>query len=190
MSVRGFDTGGLGLATPTQSIIDAAYGQVSQGRNQSDFDSLRRRFYEILDGFELASVQSTSAIPGAFDSLTYLKSKGVRLAVLTNSGRKAAASALSNAGLEGFFEFVLTRDDTDSMKPRPDGLKKGASLLGLPPGSIFYVGDSPLDVLAAKSAGLRVISVATGNYSEEWLKSEGADFVVPSLRGLAAILGV
>lgn len=190
MSGRGFGTQGLGLSTPTQAILDSARDQVSLGKVSADFDSLRRRFYEILDGFELAGVESTSVLPGAFDSLTYLKSKGVRLAVLTNSGRKAAAATLAKAGLKGLFEFVLTRDDTDSMKPRPEGLGKAVSILGLPSSQVYYVGDSPLDILAAKAAGLRVISVATGNYPEERLRSEGADFVVPSMGGLAGILGV
>jgi len=189
MSARGFSTEGLGLATPTQFIIDSAHDQVEQHKVKADFEELRQRFYEILDGFELAGVATTSILPGVSESLAQLKSHGVRLAVLTNSGRRAATMALSRAGLTEVFEFVLTRDETRSLKPRPEGLKKAVAMLGVPIGDVYYVGDSTMDIIAAKAAGLKVISVATGSYPEDRLKSEGADFVVSGMQQLPRVIG-
>jgi phosphoglycolate phosphatase len=190
MWTRGFAAEGLGLATPTQVIIDAAYDQVEQGLVKADFEDLRHRFYEILDDFEMASVSSTSILPGVTESLAHLKSKGVRLAVVTNSGRKAATVALDRAGLTDIFEFVLTRDETLSLKPRPEGLQKAVLMLGVPVSDVYYVGDSTMDIIAAREAGLKVISVATGSYSEDRLRSEGADFVVSSMQDLPRVIGV
>ena len=190
MSARGFATKVLELTAPTQVIIDAAHDQVAKGLVKGDFEALQGRFYDILDDFELASVSSTSVLPGVQESLTYLKSRGVRLAVLTNSGRKAATMTLAKAGLSNFFEFVLTRDDTQSLKPRPEGLKKAVLMLRVPIGDVYYVGDSILDIRAAKAAGLRIISVATGSYSEDRLRGEGADHVVSNLQGISRVIGV
>ena len=187
---RGYDTTGLGLTTPTQTILDSASSQVSTGRVHEDFAGLRRRLYRILDEFEAKSVGSTSVLPGTGDSLRRLKSKGVRLGVLTNSGKKAATEALRRAALLDCFEFILTRDETDALKPRPEGLAKAVSLLGLNPGSVYYVGDSPYDISAARLAGMKVISVATGNYTVDRLQKEGADHVISSVADLPTLFGM
>jgi HAD superfamily hydrolase (TIGR01509 family) len=190
MSSDGFDTAGLGLATPTQVILDSARQQAARGLVDHSFEKLRQRFYDILDSFELATVDTTSVLPGVSDSLGYLKNHGVRLAVLTNSGKKAATLTLARAGISDLFEFVLTRDDIKSMKPSPDGLAKALLLLGLPPLEVCYVGDSPMDIMAGRAAGLKVISVATGIYSTDRLRSEGADLVVSSMTQLPGALGI
>jgi phosphoglycolate phosphatase len=190
MASSGFDTQGLGLATPTQGFLDSAKAQASSGGAQADFDAFRARVYEILDGFEVRSVASTSALPGAKEALQRLKANGARLAVLTNSGLRAAREALGRAGLSGYFEFVLTRDDTVSMKPRPEGIASAVSRLGVGPESTYYVGDSPFDIAAAKGAGVRVISVATGNYTVERLRAEGADLAVSSIAEIPSLLGL
>jgi HAD superfamily hydrolase (TIGR01509 family) len=189
LTARGFETTGLGLATPTQQIIDAARSQAISG-NERAFEDLRVRIYSILDGFELESIASASVFPGTRESLDSLKARGVRMAVLTNSGRKAAMEALTRAGLLDCFEFVLTRDETETMKPRPEGLRKAASMLGLPADSVYYVGDSPYDIAAAKHAGIKVVSVATGNYTAERLREEGADHVISSITELHKVFGV
>jgi HAD superfamily hydrolase (TIGR01509 family) len=185
---QGFETGGLDLTTPTQKILDAARKQ-SEGGKGPAYEPLRRSVFAILDQFETESVSSTEPFPGVRDLLDGLLSRGVRLAVLTNSGRRAALEALRKAGLLDRFEFVLTRDDTEIMKPRPEGLEMAAARLGLAKGSVYYVGDSPFDIQAAKAAGIRIISVATGNYTVERLRAEGADFTAAGISQVSTILG-
>ena len=189
MQESGFDPSGLGLTTPTQTIIDTA-GTQAAGNRLEDFLRFRKRAYAILDSFEVDSAITTSAFPGTLTELEYLRSKGVRLAVLTNSGRSAATEVLSRANLDDCFEFVLTRDETQTMKPRPDGLKKAVELLKLPASSVYYVGDSPYDIEAAKGAGVKAISVATGNFSKDKLQERGPDFVISSILELRNVLGV
>jgi HAD superfamily hydrolase (TIGR01549 family) len=188
MSKRGFDTSGIDLSTPTQKILEHAKGQVPTDQTEG-YDSLRREAFSILDSLELEGAESASAFPGAEEVLRRLKSRGFRLGLLTNSGRAAASLTLTRWGLQGFFELVLTRDDIEAMKPRPEGLLKAARMLGVQPRHACYVGDSVYDVMAAKAAGMKSIAVATGNYAAERLKDEGADYVIPSLSELPKILG-
>ncbi|MDG6909885.1 MAG: HAD family hydrolase [Nitrososphaerota archaeon] len=186
---HGLGTQGLDLRSATQTILDSAREQSDAGLGPG-YETIRESVFAILDGFEVQSAASASIIPGALDVVDGLRSRGVRLGVLTNSGRKAAEATLRRAGLMDRFEFVLTRDETRIMKPRPEGMEMAAAKLGLPKGSIFYVGDSAQDVHAAISAGIKVVSVATGNYTAERLSAEGADFVVSGLSELGAILGI
>lgn len=184
----GFDTSGLSPTSPTQHVIDYAQGQVSSGAVDAKFGAVRSRLFSILDEFELKSSPKVTVLPGVHDALESLRRKPVKLAVLTNSGRRAATAVLKRGSLLQYFDFVLTRDDVDSMKPSPGGVTKALSLFGLRKERVFYVGDSVLDIMAAKAAGLEVISVATGNYTVERLKGEGADIVISSLAELQGVL--
>jgi phosphoglycolate phosphatase len=190
LSKSGFDTAGLDVTTPIQTMVESARMQVESGKVRAEFGEVRAKLYSILDASEMESARTTSVFPGTRETLDYLKSKSVRLGVLTNSGRRAAAEILRRAGLQDCFEFVLCRDDVAMMKPRPDGLVKAISLLGVPRDRIFYVGDSRYDIIAANQAGLRVVAVSTGNYSGARLKKEGADYVISSISELPGLLGV
>lgn len=190
LAKRGFDTAGLGMTTPIQAMIDSAKVQVESGKVRAKFDEVRARLYSILDASEMESSLLTNVFPDTRETLDYLKSRSVRLGVLTNSGRKAAAEILRSAGLQDCFEFVLCREDVAMMKPRPDGLVRAISMLGMPRDQIFYVGDSRYDIIAAKQAGLRVVAVPTGNCNEARLREEGADYVISSISELPGLLGV
>lgn len=186
---RGYDTGRLDMFSPTQKILDWVRAQGDKAGDGS-YKAVRSAIFSILDRFETQSVKDTAPFPRVRESLEALRDRGVRLAVLTNSGRRAAAEALGRPGLTDLFEFVLTRDDTEAMKPRPEGLELAVARLGLPNDSVFYVGDSVLDIRAAREAGIRLISVATGNYPRDRLIGEGSEVVISSLSELPGALGV
>ena len=190
LSRNGLDTAGLSLTTPTQVIIDSARAQTAGGKGGVSFESLRRKLCSILDDFEVESSRQAKAFPGTRETLQYLREKSVRLAVLTNSGRKAAYSLLRRGRILDCFEFVLTREDVEMMKPSPAGLLEAVTRFSLPKEEICYVGDGVYDIVAAKGAGLKVVSVATGIHTSDRLRQEGADFVISSLEGLPEILGV
>ncbi len=190
LASRGYDTSGLGLRSPTQSILEAVKEQAETSGKPEDFDRLRAQIFSVLDEFEIASVDSTTVFPGTQQTLDYLRVRGVRTAVMSNSGRKAAVRALEKAGILDRFEFVLTRDETFTMKPRPEGILLAVQKLGLSADDVFYVGDSTYDIIASKRAGVKVVSVATGNYDEAKLKAEGADQVIAGITELPAVLGL
>ncbi len=185
---RGFDVTGLSLSSPTQQMMDAARGQVDRGVVKLHYPRIRREIYSILDAFEVKSAKQATIFEGTIGTLDALRRRSTRLGVVTNSGRPAADSVLGRYGLLEYFEFVLTRDDVEEMKPGSAGLAKALSLLSLPPSQVVYVGDSLLDIRASKGAGVRSVSVATGNYTEERLRAEGAEEVISSISLLPELL--
>lgn len=188
VSRMGFGTSELTSSSPTQKIIDTVRSQIQSGRVGGDYASIRGRLYEILDKFEEESSRDATLFPDTLETLRRLRARSVRLVVLTNSGRRSALQLLRKYSLLEFFDFVLTREDVDAMKPNPEGIQKAVSMLSLPKEEVCYVGDSPYDVVAAKRAGLKVISVATGNYDRERLKLEGADVVIESIGKLLDVI--
>ena len=82
--------------------------------------------------------------------------------------------------LTEFFDLVVTASDVKRPKPDPEPLVKIIEYFNLKPQHMIYVGDSELDELAAKSAG--VVMVAYKN------RSLLADFHIESLKELEDIL--
>jgi phosphoglycolate phosphatase len=89
---------------------------------------------------------------------------------------------ISEHGLEGYFDLIVCANDVDHPKPHPDPLIKITEHFGIEPCDSIYVGDSELDEIAAKAAG--VLFVAYKN------RSLSADFHIQSLIELAEILEV
>lgn len=53
---------------------------------------------------------------------------------------------------------------------------------------VWVIGDTPLDVVAARSIGARALGVGTGSFSPAELLAAGADHAVPDLSDTAVIL--
>ena len=185
---NGFDVSALGPTSPTQAIIDEAKRQCDSGSVRVSYAAVRGKLYSILDRFEAESSKESTLFDGALGALDRLASSSVRLGVVTNSGALSASAVLDRYGLRSRFEFVLTRDDVEGMKPSPAGLQKAVSMLGIGAPDVFYVGDSIYDIRAARRAGVRMVSVATGNYPADRLRAEGADHVVESIAGVPDVV--
>lgn len=89
---------------------------------------------------------------------------------------------ISEHGLEGYFDLVVCSHDVDHPKPHPDQLVKILEHFGLEPYNSLYVGDSELDEIAAKAAGVPFVAYKN--------RSLSADFHIQSLIQIAEILGI
>lgn len=70
-------------------------------------------------------------------------------------------------------EFACA-DDAERTKPAPDIFQIARQKLGNPPkDSVILVGDTPHDAQAAKAAGLQIIGVRCGGFSEADLRDNG-----------------
>ena len=178
----GFDVSFMeGNNLHTQEIIDRARAQVEAGGVKVSFESFRAALSAALDDIEMEWNFRAEPIPGTVGVLDRLRAENVKLATLTNSGRAPSQWLLRRHDLLRQFDFTLSRDDVPALKPSPDGILKAISLMGLPRHEVVYVGDSVIDVRAARGAGIKVASVTTGRYTYERLRSEGSDYIMGSL---------
>lgn len=89
---------------------------------------------------------------------------------------------LAEFGLTEYFDLVVTAWDVANPKPHPEPLLKVLDHFGASPDQALYVGDSQLDEIAAKAAGIPLI--AYDNASLE------AAYHITSLREIEDILGL
>lgn len=186
MANIGFNTDSIALSTPTQSILDNANKQIQSGKVRYDYYKLKKEIYSILDRYEIENADRTYALSDVKDTLEILKGRGVRLGIVTNSGRSASSLILAKNSLKDYFEFVVTRDDVEGMKPKPDGILKGVVLLSLPKEDVIYVGDSVYDVIAAHSAGIAVVTISKS--WDERSNIERPDYIIGSIAKLIQVI--
>ena len=78
------------------------------------------------------------------------------LGVLTNKPAAPTERLLASFGLASFFQWVTAGDSGVPRKPDPTGLKQMIQNAGASASDTLLVGDSMIDVMTARSAGVQV----------------------------------
>jgi phosphoglycolate phosphatase len=148
---------------------------------QSAAIALARRIY-AQEVFKRSQVY-----PGVTQALESLAADGVLVCCITNKISVFAEPLLQQAGLASYFAFTLCADRPEDRKPSPHMLSLACSRFGIAPAQMMYVGDSGIDIAAARAAGCPVVMVTYG-YGRPPAKTEAQpDKFVESLTDLGAI---
>jgi len=87
---------------------------------------------------------------------------------------------LIDHNLEEYFDIVVSALDVENPKPSPDQLVKILGHFNIEPYQLIYIGDSTLDEIAAKAAGIPLIAYKNSSLD--------ADLYINSLKELENIL--
>ena len=126
-------------------------------------------------------------ISGVPEMLAALTTK-YPLAVASARDEKSSMAFIDQFGLASFFRVIVTSQTTHRTKPFPDPLLYTAEKLGLPPSDCLMVGDTTVDMRAAKRAGMQAVGVLCGFGREGELRRAGADEIFPLTTDLSRIL--
>jgi phosphoglycolate phosphatase len=109
-------------------------------------------------------VAGTRATPytGAHEALARLAQAGVRLACVTNKEQRHARRVLEATGLDRRLPLLIGGDTLAEKKPHPSVLRHAVQALGGRIGHSAHVGDSAIDVEAARNAGVEAWAVPYG----------------------------
>ncbi len=137
---------------------------------------------------ESASWEPPDIIDGAESELSALHARGLKLAVVSNTGLapgRYVERALCERGLDRWIEHWIWSDDVRSWKPGRAIFTETLARLNVNAGEAAFVGDTPeADILGAQSAGFAA-AVQVGD------KQDGAmppEIALPSIDGLTAAL--
>lgn len=100
---------------------------------------------------------SLGAYPEVKATLARLKSRGLRLAVLSNGSPRMLASAVEHAGLADLLDAVLSVEEVGVYKPHPSVYQLPVYRLGLPADRMCFASSNGWDAFAAKAFGFRVV---------------------------------
>ena len=138
-------------------------------------------------------VRPPVVLPGVRSLLRALTTLAIALGVCTGNFRRNALLKLESAGLADWF-LPLRGGFGDLHADRADVVREALALCdALDKAGVTLVGDTVFDMIAARSAGLRAVGVATGHATQAELTSSRAHAVLRDFsrvdEALAAVLG-
>ena len=123
----------------------------SAGRRPETEEALQR-FRDIYDRRLLNHTRPYDGIPDVVRRAGEIAALGV----LTNKPAAPTERLLESFGLSSFFQWVIAGDSGVPRKPDPTGLKQMMQSAGASAGETLLVGDSMIDVMTARSAGVQI----------------------------------
>lgn len=124
----------------------------------------------------LESLDKSAVLDGVFDFITYLKQKGMKLAV--GSASRNTPMILEKTGLRKYFDAVSCGLDTQKSKPNPEVFLIAADKLGIAPSKCVVIEDSDAGIEAAKAGGMYAVALGEAEHNSK------ADISVSSLDSL------
>jgi phosphoglycolate phosphatase len=148
----------------------------SHGR-EDEFNAISKEIDAAFTKVEKEYVTEAVPYPGSKECLGELRSMGLKTGLLTRGSLEYAEAALDVTGTRDGFDAVMGRDFSsyDDAKPSPVAMRQLASLLGVDPAEILYVGDNVTDYMSAHGAGAKFVGVLTGSGTrEKWKEVDPA----------------
>ena len=127
-------------------------------------------------------------ISGVHPLIRHLATVG-QLAVVSTRSQTDAVLVLKQHALSEHFRLLVTQETTKRLKPHPEPVLYAAKQLGLPPAACVMVGDTPVDMRAARRAGAWAVGVLCGFGEEAELWRAGAHMVLESTADLLPLVG-
>lgn len=140
--------------------------------------------------YEKNCENKTRPYDGIPELLIKLRAEGARVAVVSNKF-DAAVKQLCQKYFDGLIEAAIGERVGVSKKPSPDSVFAALEELGATSDEldrVIFVGDSDVDVLTAKNAGVQCVGVTWGFRHRELLISMGADFIADDAKQLEDVL--
>ena len=166
-----------------KKLIERALDRVEADRTL--FDEV---FSTYNEAYNSSPYYLTEPYEGIIDLLDNLRARGIKLAVLSNKPDFATKAAVRHFFGDNF-DLVLGGRENIPLKPSPEALHEIMRDLSVTTEQTVYIGDSEVDVITAKNAGIEnAIFVTYGFRTKEQLNLAGAAAMVNSAIELLAFI--
>lgn len=149
---------------------------IPEGKNNPNFEKCLAIFKE---NYAQNMYNKTAPYNGIIEMLSNLKSKGIKIAVVSNKF-DLAVKELCKKYFEGFIDFAAGENEAQGIKkkPAPDTVISVLKEFNFAPEDAVYVGDSDVDIMTAKNSKMSCISVTWGFRDEKFLLENGATILI------------
>lgn len=130
----------------------------------------------------------TKSFDGVEEALALLKSRSIKLAVVTSKRKMMAEKGLRLLGLYDFIDVFITPECTSKHKPDGEPAILACNLMKVSPENAIMVGDSHFDILCGKNAGCKTCLVSYSTQSLEHIKEYAPNFIIDNLMELEDII--
>ena len=117
--------------------------------------------------YRKVSEDKTTLLPNAYEAVK-LASTFARLGVVTTKTTAYSIPLLRNFQILDYFETIIGRQEVVNPKPHPEPIEKAMENLNITVNNnIYMIGDTKLDLISAKEAGVKSIGVLCGYGKQE-----------------------
>jgi len=175
------------------ALIRRALGDADSG----DEALLPRAIEYFLSYYRVHKLDHTTLYEGIHETLAKLANSSNGnpsaspkrlMAVLTNKPVHPSRDIIRVLGLADFFVSVYGGNSFSTKKPDPLGVQTILNETGMPPEESLMIGDSSVDVLTGRNAGMWTCGVTYG-FAPHTLESMPPDVLISSPRELGELLG-
>lgn len=138
-----------------------------------------------LDHYRNNMQNKTQPYLGIPELLEALHARHVKMAVVSNKHDEAVSGLVHDYFGDWIGQAVGAGEGVPT-KPDPSGLQKAMALLGSTAEHTLYMGDSGVDIVTAKNAGVLAVGCAWGFRGRAALEAANADVVIDSPTDLLA----
>jgi phosphoglycolate phosphatase len=146
-------------------------------------DDVERALAYFLAYYRDHMLDHTVLYPGVREGLDELRSAGVSMSVLTNKPVRFSQALIAGLGVGDHFFRVYGGNSFDQKKPHPIGIDTLRDEAGTPAEQTLMIGDSAVDVLTARNAGVPSCGVTWG-LQPEGMRAEAPDLLVDRMEQL------
>ncbi len=112
---------------------------------------------------DLMMVDLTSLFPDVCHVVPELRKAGMRTGIVSTKYRYRIEAILARGGLADAFDVIVGGEDVLRHKPDPEGLHRALRCIGISGRDAVYVGDHPVDAMAASAARISFVAALSGN---------------------------
>lgn len=141
-----------------------------------------------LEKNESAQKEGNVPYEGILPMLRELKKRGVRLAVLSNKDEASCVPIVENLIGKGVFDLIRGGRPDFPSKPDPAGVELILNHFRLPKESCLYVGDTEVDMLTGKNAGVSTVAVLWGYRTAEDLMPFSPEYFISQPAELCTLI--
>lgn len=176
----------LSIEIVERMVGDGVRQLLTRAAGPLDEPTMKRALDIFLPYYLDHCADTTQLYPQVLATLSALVPRG--LAVVTNKPMAHTTKTLNALGLESFFPVVLGGDSLATRKPDPAMVLEAVRRLGVRPEEALMVGDSAMDIHAARAAGVRVAAVTYGFRPGAELMSHSPDYLLGAFAELREVL--
>ena len=168
---------------PLEYSMETSFPEVSKEESVKIYrDWQKEHFLDMIHLF-----------PGVEEMLAEVKARGYRTSIATSRLSESLHRALSHFDLYKYFDAIVAVEDIEEAKPAPDTIFKALDKLNAKPENAIMMGDSRLDILCARNAGVPSVLVGwsatlAGKTKEDFAPGEAPDFIIQKPEELFEII--
>ncbi len=176
--------GNIEVSFETQGVTD--WEIIFRLLSSAQFFLDKNRITQIFEKLDVLSEQIDEktiflAKPGVVNFLKHFNSNLWTLGILTGNSKKRTLAKLEHVSMTNYFssDYIFACEISEQRIDIARRAKVYADSKNVE--TIVIVGDTPLDISVAREIGARVISVATGKYSKDELRSHEPDLLIENV---------